>query len=610
MQHYIIRLFLLIIFSVVSIIGIQAKTTFTVQAPPRVEVGNKFHVIYRVRTSDGNISSEPKVSQINGCTLIYGPIASGHSTMVEIINGVTNSSTEAVFTCTYKADKIGEYTITPASITVEGKRYTTKPATINIVEATNPQNNSSNTPNPVSIYDIDTHSSDRNVSANDVFVRIMLSKSSAYEKEAIECNIKLYTKYEIQEFRPTTQPAFDGFVVEEVPFQSSLNAVERVGNQDYMTALLKKCILFPQKSGKLTINSGVYDLTVIQYESINQGFYVQRIRMPKKIKINSNSASINITPLPQPQPTGFNGAVGKFDVSTKLTTTSFRTNEPATLTYKITGTGNIKFINDPELDFPSEFEQYAPQNNTDAKIAGSNVSGTTTIDYTFIPQEVGNYTIGVPAFVYFNPTDGEYHTIELPTYEIKVQKGVSVATTQQDVSAKNTDILFIKKGVGDLSHEHDYIITSGWYWSLYVVLLIVIAATIAYATVNRKQMSDVKKLRLAKANKVARKRLKLANQFMQKHDSEQFYAELLKAMWGYISDKLSIPSSQLLRQNISEQLTERGAEQQLCDNIIEVLDECEMARYTPSGSQEKMGTIYNKATNAINELENVKLIKK
>ena len=172
-------------------------------------------------------------------------------------------------------------------------------------------------------------------------MRIILSKSKAYEQEAIECTIKLYTKYSISSFMSTTQPSFDGFLIEELDLKSSLNQIENYKGQNYMTAILKKCIIFPQKSGKLTINSGKYDITVVQYERVNLGFFSDTRPIEKKIKVSSNSATVNIDPLPLPQPDGFYGAVGKFSIDSKLQGTSFRTNEASSLIYTIKGTGNI-----------------------------------------------------------------------------------------------------------------------------------------------------------------------------------------------------------------------------------------------------------------------------
>ena len=435
-------------------------------------------------------------------------------------------------------------------------------------------------------------------------MRIILSKSSAYEQEAIGCTIKLYTKYSISSFLPTRQPAFDGFLIQEVDLQPSLNQVETYNGQNYMTAILKKCIIFPQKSGKLTINSGNYDISVVQYDNVNMGMF--QVRQPKeaKIKVNSNSASINILPLPQPQPEGFAGAVGTFKVDSRLVGNSFRTNDPATLIYTISGTGNIKYVKEPVIDFPSEFEQYTPKSDIQATVQGNDVTGSMTVEYTFVPQSVGDFTIGSDKFVYFNPQAKQYVTLNTPTYPIKVAKGVSAPVTadQKDVENKNSDIRHIYLGDKNPAKEHSMVVLQSWYWFLYLGLLIIAIALIVMNRRNTRLNADITGRKTAKASKVARRRLKAAEGFMKAGDSDKFYEEMLRALWGYLSDKLAMPVSQLSRDNISATLSSKGYSEESAEAIVSVLDDCEMARYTPDSSS-RMDSVFERGVNAINQLE-------
>ena len=608
------RLLVSLIIFTSTTLSLLASPSFTIDAPKQVSVNSKFSITYILKDGEASTSSL-KVPQINGCSLIFGPsVASSQS--YQIINGKASSSSQHEYTYYYRADKEGEYTIGAASIVVDGKKMTTQPASLKIVASKHSQDNQSNGANsskqPVDIDDISTQNAGKKVDANDVFIRISTSRSSAYEQEAIECTIKLYTKYSISEFMAITQPTFNGFLVEDLQFQSSINARETYNGQEYQTAVLKKCILFPQKSGNLTIVSGTYDLTVVQYEQVNMGFYVVNQPVTKKIRINSNNATISIQPLPIPQPAGFDGAVGQFTAAVRISTNNFRTNEPATLTYSINGTGNIKYIKDAIIDFPSEFEQYTPNHTVDAEMKGNNVSGSSITEYTFIPKEVGNYTINVPYFVYFDPESKEYKTIELESFDIKVAQGISGLTTnQQYVTSKNTDIRYIKLGEKNLSFENSYTLSKAWYWILYVISISIFIGAILYTNATNKRKANVIGLKISQANKVAKKRLKIANKYMQSKDSEHFYEEMLKALWGYLSDKLSIPASQLLRPNIAQELLDRGAPAEVCDSIINILDECEMARYTPSSCDlQQIESVYTRATEAINDLEKIKLIKK
>lgn len=605
MREYIKRISATAIVMAICFVSAMAAPSFTVNAPGRVAAGSKFAVTFRLRDAEG---SSLKVPQINGCTLLYGPSTST-SQSYSVVNGQMSSSSTVDYTYYYRADKEGTYTIGEATIMADGKRMSTKPTQIVIGPAPDADASGHANPNaPVNIDDITSQSADRSVSSNDVFVRIILSKPTAYEQEAIECTIKLYTKYSISSFFPTKQPSFDGFLIEEMNLQPSLNQVEEYKGQRYMTALLKKCIIFPQKSGKLTINSGNYDIKVVQYDNVNMGFFTVQNPQERQIKVSSNSASIDIKPLPSPQPEGFTGAVGEFKIDSRLVGNSFRTNDPATLIYIISGTGNIKYVKEPVIDFPSEFEQYTPKSDIKAQINGANVTGTMTIEYTFVPQAVGDFKIGSDNFVYFDLAKHEYVTLTTPSYDIKVAKGIASESSieRKDIEAKNTDILYIKTGDKKLSADHTPVIDRWWYWAIYIVLAGGLGAVLALNRRKMKQASDIRGMRLAKASKVARRRLKLAADYMQSNDSDKFYEELLRAVWGYLSDKLSIPVSQLSRDNVASMLRAYGAPEPLCNDFMEVLDECEMARYTPSASQEKIEKLYNKATESINGLERIK----
>lgn len=582
-----------------------AQVSFTLIAPSRVAVGERFPVTFQLKNAEGSSLKAPTIS---GCKLLMGPSEST-SRSSYIVNGRMTSSSRHDYTYYYRAEAEGTYTIGEASIIADGKPMTTKSATLTIVPAPSGAQSGSAQQAPVDIDDINTQSADRSVSSNDVFVKIYLSKATAYEQEAIECTIKLYTKYSISSFFPTKQPSFDGFLIQELDLQPALNEIEQYNGQNYMTAILKKCIIFPQKSGKLTINSGNYDIKVVQYDNVNMGFFTVRNPQERDIKVSSNSASINIKPLPFPQPDGFTGAVGKFNIDSRLVGNSFRTNEPATLIYTISGTGNIKYIKEPVIDFPSEFEQYTPKSDIVDNVVGGNVTGKMTIEYTFVPQSVGDFKIGSDDFVYFDVDKKEYVTITTPAYNIKVVKGLTSASTEtgkQNIAAKNTDILHIHLGDKNLKSDHTPVIERWWYWMIYVIIIMAFSGVLYVYSRNIKRSADVTGLRLAKANKVAQRRLKLSHKFMVENNTDLFYEEMLKAIWGYLSDKLSIPASQLSRDNISSELAKFGAPDNLSQSIIEVLDDCEMARYAPVQTQGQTEAIYAKATEAINNMENLK----
>ncbi len=580
-----------------------ASPSFSVIPPRRVFEGNKFAVTFRLDNGEGN---SLKVSQINGCRLIFGPSTSTSLNYAASSNGQFESFSRIEYTYTYLAEKAGTYTIPEASVIVDGKRYVTKPVRFTVEPASAASAPASS--RPVDIDDIETQTSDRKVASNDVFVRIILSRQKVYEQEAIECTIKLYTKYSISEFMPTRQPSFDGFLIQEVDVQPSLNQKENFNGQTYMTAVLKQCIIFPQKAGKLTINSGNYNITVVQYANVNMGGFITMHRpQTREIKVSSNSASVDVMPLPTPTPAGFTGAVGTFSIDTRLVGDKFLTNDAGTLIYTITGTGNIKYIKEPVIDFPTEFEQYTPKSNIDAIVSGPTVTGKMTVEYTFVPQTTGDFAIGSDKFVYFDPSKKEYVSLSTPTYNIKVGKGAGAVPSrdQEEISAKNTDIRHIRLGDKNPGTPTDPVIRSGWFWILMAMPGITLIAVVVFNRRRIKLEADVKGRKLARAGKVARSRLATARKYLEARDADKFYAETLKALTGYMSDKFSIATGRLSRDVIDAELETRGADAELRRKVAELLDRCEMARYTPD-SAGAIDSVYDEVTATINSIESLK----
>ncbi len=595
---------ILILFILLLCQSSLAEVQFSIVPPRTVIEGQNFAVTFRLK--DATEGSALKVPEIEGCRLLYGPATSTMQSY-QNIGGRMSSSVTVEYTYTYRAEKAGEYTIAAASINVDGKTLQTKPASLKVL----PPDKSSGNDDDVRIDDPSTQNSNRQVSDKDVFIRIILNKSKAYKEEAIECVMKLYTKYSsISGITAVTPPSFDGFLIEEDNSVATVNDTEHYNGQNYLTAVLKKYIIFPQKTGKLTINSGKYDITVVQYERVNMGFFSTSRPVEKSVHVNPGNLSINILPLPEPQPANFSGAVGNFKLESDLSSNSLRTNEAATLSLTITGSGDIKYIKEPQIDFPVEFEQYTPRTDINSRISGNTVTGTTSIEYTFVPQAVGDFTIAPTEFVYFDPSAAKYVTLSTPAYQLKVAKGVSTAVVtpdQQSISAKNTDILHIKTGDKTLKKDRVPVIHTMFYWAIYIAIVILLIIIVYAYSKQIKLSADVTGLKMARANKVARKRLKEAKKFMNAHQNEKFYEEILKAIWGYLSDKLAIPASQLTRQNISESLAANSMPDEMIERLLRIIDDCEMARYTPGGlSDESVERTFTGASSIMNEMENIK----
>ena len=601
MKKY-IKLYATLMFVLFSLSAV-AQISFTAHAPKQVVQGNKFDVRFVLRNAEGENFQEPK---FDGATKIYGPALST-SYSSQWVNGKSSSSSSQEYTLMYRADKAGTYTIPSATIEADGKRYSTASMTIEILPPD--KNAQQGSQSGARIDDIDSQSTSKPVNANDLFVRISMSKQKVYEQEAVVCTIKLYTKYQISHFMTTLQPSFDGFLIEELPIEPSMNNIEHYNGQNYMVAELKKCILFPQKSGKLTISSGNYDVTAVQYEQVRSMFGIIRQPVERKLQVKSNSATVNILPLPSPKPATFSGAVGQFKVSTEVKPSNFKTYEAATYTYNISGTGNIKYLKAPEINFPSQFDVYDPQNEVNAKIAGQSVSGSNKFEYTFIPQYVGEYEIPTTTFTYFDPTSAKYVNVDVPATKISVAKGVAAASdavVSKNIELKNKDILHIKTNNLQLKKEHNLYLSSFTYWLWYILPLIAVLGVMWYYRKTIKERSNVQLLKNKRANKVAKKRLKQAQEFMKANNANSFYAEILKAIWGYLSDKLNIPVSELNKENIAVELQSFGADDTSISQLLTILDKCEFAQYAPELSGSNMNEIYDEASDIMNKLENTK----
>lgn len=582
--------------------------SISLQVRDEVEQGMKFSLTVSMKNMD--VENVPAPLTLSGCTFIYGPSISNSYQSV-FVNGKQSETRAVNATYTYRADEVGSITIPAITVTDKsGKKFSTNAKTIKVVPAGQRRQMPQYQPrNPVDLPDGSKINTDGIFSKDDFFVRINVDKHSVYEQEPVVATITLYSRQNISAFQLLTQPTFEGFLSEELDVDVS-SSVGRatVNDKEYATQVLKKCVLYPQKTGKLKLTSGTFDVTLYDRVYFNTGTPFQDFRVvEKQIKTPESVATIDVRPLPSPKPEGFDGAVGNFTADVQLSSTALHTNEPVTYTYTITGTGNIKYLKTPTINFPPGIDQYTPKTDIDAKYSGGNMTGTYRVTYTLVPQEVGSFEIPPAKFAYFDPKAGEYKSMDLRGFDVRVAKGLSSGPTEQKTIAKGmTDILHIKP-IGDKLTKHpSYVFRQGWYWTLYALItLALIVVVFAY----RRQLrlnADVRGRQLARALKKAMKRFRTARSMMGLHNSEMFYAEISKALWGYLSDKLGIPASQLVRDNIAAQLAEYGVDQAGIDNVIAILDECEMARFTPMHSDTDMSQLYEKVVNAVKSIENVK----
>ncbi len=595
------RFISIVILTLFSAVTIYAQTQFTTDAPAQVIAGQRFRVVYTLTNGDGeNI----QVPEFTGLDVLYGP-ARSQSSQISIINGKTSSTKEESYTYTVVASKEGKFTIPSATITSKGKQYTSNQLTITVL----PQDEN------LSSQGSSSQTTSQQVASNDdkTFARLVLSKTSVFEQEPILATIKIYTKAaNIRSLDNAVFPSFEGFVVQDIPIQNPQIELEHYNGTNYQVVAIKQALLYPQRAGKITIDKGEFTVTVQVVRPMRGFFGMMQGYEDIEKSIYTQSVSVNVKSLPSGKPSSFANAVGSFTIKSSLNNTTPKANEAITYKLQISGKGNLKYIKDPEITFPADFEVYDPKTDVDLKTTTSGVSGTRTIEYTIIPRSAGDFEIPAVEFSYFDLTSKSYKTISTQSYDLKVargdnsQQGTMVDfTNKEDLKVLAKDIRYIKNGDFKLFKEATAIYGSLSYWIWYIVPTLIF---ILYIIVNRKQTqlnSNTQLLKTRKANKIATKRLKMASKYLKTYNKDMFYAEVLKAMWGYISDKLTIPISELSRENVSQELRTYGASEELVSRIINILDLCEFAQYAPSQGNDVMDRDYQEAIRVIGEMENV-----
>ena len=587
-----------------TVIGAWADgITFTANAPEVVVSGDQFRLSYTINSQKVRDFRAPS---IQGFEVLMGP---SRSTQYQNYNGVvTNSIT---FTYILMAEKEGTYKIPGATIVADGNNYTSNSVEIKVLP---PDQSSSNAGSGSSARSSRNQANSGKITDKELFMTATASKTNVYEQEAILLTYKVYTQVNLTNLRGDI-PDLKGFHTQEVelPNQKTFS-LEHYNGRNYNTTIWRQLVLFPQQTGKIEIPSVTFEGTVSQMVAsadpfdafFNGGNYVN---------INKNivtpKLTIDVKELPAGKPANFSGGVGEFTLSSSISTQELKTNDAVTIKLVISGTGNMKLINTPEVGFPQDFEIYDPKVDNKFNLTRNGLAGSKVIEYLAIPRHAGTYTIPPIEFSYFDLKSQSYKTLKTDAYTLNVAKGegnsdqvVANFTSKEDLKVLGQDIRYIKTGDTHLTKKDDYFFGSTSYYLWYIVPL---ALFIALMIINRKQAmenANVAKVRTKKANKVATKRMKNAGKLLAEKKSEAFYDEVLKALWGYISDKLSMPVSQLSKDNIEEELQKHQVADELIKEFINNLNECEFARYAPGNQDEKMDKIYSSAIDVISKMEN------
>lgn len=606
------KYFFLILMIAVSLqVFADDKVTLRASAPEVVVNGDQFRLTYTVNSQDVKDFLAP---QAKGFDVLMGPSRSQQSS-TQIINGKVSSSRSITYTYILMAVSEGTFNIPAASIEVNGEKIFSNPLTIKVLPKDKEQGNGNQSQGNGGISSRNQKTSGR-LTDKDLFILATASKTKVHEQEAILVTYKAYTTVDLRQLLGK-MPDQQGFYVQEVelPTQKTFK-LEHYNGRNYNTVVYRQYVLFPQKSGKLEIPAVTFDAVVAQRVAVsddpfeaffNGGGYVEVNK-----KIVAPKVVINVDPLPS-KPEGFSGGVGTFSLKSDISTTELKANEAVTIKLTISGTGNMKLVSAPEVKFPHDFEIYDPKMEDNYELTANGLSGTKKIEYLAIPRHAGNFTIPAIEFKYFDIKTEKYNTLATEPYELKVAKGDGSAASQQviadftnkeNVKVLGTDILFIKTGDTVLRQKGNYFFGTVTYYLWYIIPFVLF---VVFVVIYRKQAiesANVAKVKTKKANKVATKRMKQAGKLLSENKVNEFYDEVLKALWGYISDKLNIPVSKLSRDNIEAELSAHGVSEDLIKEFIDALSECEFARYAPGNQNEAMDKVYSASVDVISKMEN------
>lgn len=604
------RKIIFLLFTILAAWQVKAadKVRFMAEAADVVVSGDQVRLVFTVNSQD---IKDFRAPSIKGFDVLMGPSRSQQSS-IQIINGKRTSNSSTAFTYILLAGSPGTYTIPAASVEVNGEKVFSNAISIKVLPQDQNSRNSGNNGGG-SASSSRSQAAGSRISANDLFITATASKTTVHEQEAILLTYKVYTVVNLRQLYGK-MPDLKGFHTQEVELpQQKTFTLEHYKGRNYNTTVWSQYVLFPQQTGKLEIPSITFDGVVAQQTVsddpfdafFNGGGYVE-----VKKKITTPKVVINVQPLPA-KPAGFSGAVGEFKLASSINATDVKTNDAVTIKLTLSGTGNMKLIGTPEVKFPQDFEIYDPKVTDDYKLTNSGLTGTKTFEYLAIPRHAGNFTIPAVEFTYFDLKSNSYKTLKTEAYNLKVAKGqgnadqvISDFTNKESVKMLGKDIRFIKLGDSSLRPKGDFFFGTVGYYLCYLIPLLLFVVFVVIYRQKALENANVAKVKTKKANKVATRRMKLAGKLLAENKKNEFYDEVLKALWGYISDKLSIPVSQLSKDNIEAELTNYGVQEALIAEFIGVLNECEYARYAPGNENEAMDKVYSASVEVISKMEN------
>ena len=600
------KLFLSFLLSIILIVPqiTAQKVEFTAKAPNAVVSGQPFQLQYIINSDDVKNLQTPKIDDFQ---IVAGP-STFSSSSFQFANGKASSSVTTTYTYMLLAEKEGTFSIPPASATIDGAQHKSNSLTVKVLP---PDAKTQTTQNRAQQQSSGT----AQISSDDVFILPIISRTNMREQEMTLLTYKIYHLGNLVELTDAKFPDFKGLMMQEIDIDDNKRrGVENYKGRNYETYIIRQMLVSPQHSGKIEIAPLTLGAVLrVKNRVQNPRSFFDNYFSFQDVKktLSSGKTTLNVSPLPA-KPSDFSGAVGSLSMNSDISATEVEANSSITLKITIKGSGNLKLIKTPDVKFPADFEKYEPKTSNNYSISTNGFSGSKTFEYLTIPRHSGKFTIPPVTLTYFDLTTETYKTLTTQEYSLEVAKGsgssetmVQNYTNQEQIQQIATDIRYIK--MGDLKirpREEIFTGTMNFYLAYIVPALVAVLLGLFFRK-QAKNNANIALMRNKKANKIARKRLKAAEQNLKANQKDKFYDEILSALWLYLSDKLNLSLSALSKNNAAEEMEKHSVEKALSDEFLTLLNDCEFERYAPStDTSAAMSKIYTDAIRVIEKMEN------
>jgi len=579
--------------------------TVRAEYPSVVQAGEQFTVSWTINTREGEFIAPV----FEGFYKLMGPQTS-YSQSTQWINGRMTSETSYSYIYYLQAINEGKFVIPPAGVTIKNKTYYSDSLYIEV--------SGGSTKQPAAQPGAGTGQQGEPQSSpagGQISLDLALSRKEVYIGEPVSAIVKLYTRVNLSGINEIKYPSFTGFLKTdlETPPLNSLKQ-ENINGTVYGTGVLQQFLLYPQVTGEITIDP--VQITVLVQQKTGRSdpffgdFFSTYTTVPQAVV--SKPVKITVKPLPGTKPDDFSGIVGKINVKSDINRDTVTVNDAVTLKITVSGSGNLKLAEAPVLNLPPDIEVYDPKITDEIRNSLSGAAGQRTFEYLLIPRHYGDFSIPPVRYSFFNTSTGKYERLETPGYRFHARKGsergfemtVYGGISREDVKYVGKDIRFIRNNAGKLLKSANLLIKKQSFRLAYPIALLIFLVILFARREHIRRNADITAVRNRKAGKVAAGRLKEASACLKKGETDRFYEEILKALWGYLSDKLNIPVSDLTRNSALVALAEKGISEEKIRNLTGLLDKCEYARYAPASSGTELTAIYENASGFIKSVEN------